>query len=196
MLTLYGTAASRAFRPLWLLEELGEPFEHKKVGPHSAEVRAISPLGKIPVLEDAGAVIPDSSAILLYLADKYGRFTAPAGTVARAQQDAMLFRVLDELDALLWTAARHSFVLPEDQRVPAVKDSLKVEFARNLARITDEIAGPFVMGDEMTVVDIVLCHCGGWAKLAQFPDAPPAFVEYMRALRARPAYERAAAARA
>lgn len=196
MLTLYGTATSRAFRPLWLLEELGEAFEHKKVGPRSEEVVAISPLGKIPVLVDGADVIPDSSAILSYLADKSGRFTAPAGTVARGQQDAMLFRVLDELDALLWTAARHSFVLPEQQRVPAVKDSLKVEFARNLDQITKAIKGPFVMGDDMTVVDIVLCHCGGWAKSAKFPDAPPDFVDYMRRLRDRPAYQRAAAARA
>ena len=196
MLTLYGTAASRAFRVIWLLEELGLDYAHVKAGPQSPEVRAVSPLGKIPVLADEGAVIPDSSAILTYLADKHGRFTAPAGTVARGQQDAMTFRILDEVDALLWTAARHSFVLPEAQRVPAVKDSLKAEFARNLDRLTPEIKGPFLMGDEMTIPDIILCHCGGWAKMAGFPDAPPDFVDYMRRLRARPAYERAAATRA
>ena len=97
------------------------------------------------------------------------------------------------MDALLWTAARHSFILPEDQRVPEVKDSLRAEFADNLARITDAMEGPFVMGDEMTVPDILLCHCGGWARVAKFPDAPAAFKDYTRRLRERPAFQRAAA---
>ena len=111
----------------------------------------------------------------------------------RARQDGWTQRILDELDALLWTAARHSFILPEAERVPAVKDSLRAEFARNLDRISAEMAGPFVMGEEMTVPDILLTHCGGWARMATFPEAPEAFRAYARRLAARPAYQAAAA---
>lgn len=195
MYTLIGSTNSRAFRVVWMLHELGVPFEQIKAGPRSDEVLKYSPLGKIPVLLDGDAVIPDSAAILTYLADKHGALTAPAGTVARAQQDAMTFRILDEIDALLWTAARHSFVLPEEERVPEVKESLKREFARNLERITDEIKGPFLMGEQMTIPDILLCHCGGWARGAKFPDASDAFKAYAKRLRERPAFQAADASR-
>ena len=191
--TLLGTAKTRAFRPLWLLEELDVDYEHQPVGPRSDEVRRASPLGKVPVLLADDQAIPDSAAILQFLADRHGAFTFAAGTVERAKQDAWTFRILDELDALLWMAARHSFILPEPARVPEIKDSLKSEFAENLSRITDEITGPYLLGETMTVPDILLCHCGGWARAAKFPDPPEAFKDYTRTLRAREAYKRASA---
>lgn len=93
--TVYGAVRSRAFRVLWLLEELGLDYSHVPAGPQSEEIRKISPLGKIPVLVEGDAVLRDSTAILTYLADKHGGFTHPAGTIARAQQDAWTFRILD-----------------------------------------------------------------------------------------------------
>ena len=192
MYKLVGNRATRAFRPLWMLEELGVPYEHVPAAPRSEEVRALSPSGKVPVLVDGEDVISDSKAILTYLADRHGAFTRPAGTVARARQDAWTFRVLDEVDALLWTAARHSFILPEDQRVPAVKESLKIEFAQNLERIAVDLSSDCLAGDDLTVPDFLLAHCLGWARNAGFPDAPEVLVEYLRRLRTRPAFERAA----
>ena len=190
---LVGNRATRAFRPLWMLEELGVAYEHVPAAPRSEEVRALSPLGKVPVLVEGEDVIADSTAILTYLADKHGAFTHPAGSVARAKQDAWTFRILDEVDALLWTAARHSFILPEDQRVPAVKESLKAEFARNLERISEDMTSECLAGETPTVPDFVLAHCLGWARNAKFPDAPEALVDYLRRLRTRPAFARAAA---
>ncbi|WP_416883430.1 glutathione S-transferase family protein [Marivita sp.] len=193
MYKLVGNRATRAFRPLWLLEELGVPYEHVPAAPRSEEVRAVSPLGKVPVLVDGDHVIGDSMAILTYLADKHGAFTHPAGSVARAQQDAWTFRVLDEVDSLLWTAARHSFVVPEEERVPEIKDSLKAEFGRNIVRIAEDLSGDYLAGDAPTVPDFLLAHCLGWARNAKFPDAPDVLVDYLRRLRTRPAFERAAA---
>jgi len=193
MYKLVGNRATRAFRPLWMLEELGVRYEHVPAAPRSEEVCALSPSGKVPVLVDGEDVISDSKAILTYLADRHGAFTQPAGTVARARQDAWTFRVLDEVDALLWTAARHSFILPEDQRVPAVKESLKIEFAQNLERIAVDLSSDCLAGDDLTVPDFLLAHCLGWARNAGFPDAPEVLVEYLRRLRTRPAFERAAA---
>ncbi|SNS51367.1 glutathione S-transferase family protein [Antarctobacter heliothermus] len=191
--TVYGAVRSRAFRVLWLLEELGVPYTHVAAGPQSEEVRKISPLGKIPVLVEGDAVLRDSSAILTYLADKHGAFTAAAGTLARAQQDAWTFRILDEVESLLWTASKHTFVLPEDERVPEIKDPCRAEYARNVARIMDEMEGPYLMGSAPCVADIILCHCGGWAQSAKFPKGPERFGTYLSALRARPAFQRAAA---
>ncbi|MCK0149965.1 glutathione S-transferase [Marivita sp. S6314] len=193
MYKLVGLRMTRAFRALWMLEELGVPYEHVPAAPRSDEVRAVSPLGKVPVLVDGDVVIPDSMAILTYLADKHGAFTHPAGSAARAQQDAWTFRILDEVDAVLWTAARHSFVLPDAERVPAVKDSLKAEFARNMGQIASEMTSECLMGADPLVPDFLLAHCLGWARNADFPDAPEVLVAYLRRLRARPAFQRAAA---
>ena len=52
--------------------------------------------------------------------------------------------------------------------MPAVKESLRWEFEGNIRRIAQRFEGPFVMGDEMTVPDIVLTHCLNWAYAAKF----------------------------
>ncbi|MFD1340902.1 glutathione S-transferase family protein [Litorisediminicola beolgyonensis] len=192
-LTVIGTRMSRTFRVLWMLEELGLDYTHTPAAPRSDTVRDVNPQGKIPVLVEDGFVLRDSTAILTYLADKHGALTFPAGSPERAQQDALTFRILDEIDALLWTAARHSFILPEEMRVPEVKESLKSEFACNLQGLSEEIEGPFLMGETLTIPDLILCHCGGWAMTAKFPEAPRAFKDYAKNLRSRPAFERAAA---
>jgi len=191
--TVYGAVRSRAFRVLWMLEELGSPYDHISAGPQSEEVRAVSPLGKIPVLVADGTVLPDSTAILTYLADKHAALTAPAGTEARAQQDAWTFRILDEIEGPLWTASKHSFVLPEAERVPEVKPACHAEYARSMKRLMSEMPGPFLMGEVISVPDIILAHCGGWAASAKFPAPEPAFADYLARMRARPAFKAVAA---
>lgn len=196
MYQLVGSAKTRAFRVLWMLEELGLDYAHLPEAPRSDAVRAHNPTGKVPVLLVDGEPIIDSTAIIQYLADKHGAMTAPCGTLERARQDSMTHFLLDEFDAVLWTAARHSFILPEEKRVPEVKDSLKWEFERSqkalVARMGD---GPFLMGDEMTVPDIIAGNCVGWAIGAKFPITEPALKEYSKRLTQREAYQRANAYR-
>lgn len=190
---LIGSKKSRAFRVLWMLEELGVAYEHDPSPPHAPEVRAVNPSGKIPALVAEGVAINDSTAILTYLADSLGRFTHPAGSTKRARQDALTCMVLDEVDGALWTGAKHSFVLPEDRRVPDVKPTAKWEFERAIARLEAGLEGPYLMGEEMTVPDIVLVHCLGWAKIAGFPEPGPRLESYFHTARARDGYKRAAA---
>ncbi|MCV3270201.1 glutathione S-transferase family protein [Roseobacter sinensis] len=194
MYKVIGATKSRALRVLWMLEELGQPYEHINAGARSPEALAYNPLGKIPALVDGDAVLTDSVAIMTYLADKHGRLTAPAGSVARAHQDALTFWLIDEFDAILWAAAKHSFALPEERRVPAVKDALKFEFERSAAILSDRLDGPFLMGDEITVPDILACHCLNWAIGARFPRTDDKLFHYGKALRDRPAFQAASAA--
>ena len=84
-------------------------------------MRAFNPAGKVPVLVVDGEPITDSTAILHYLADRHRALTYPAGTLDRARQDSLTQFLLDEFDAALWVAARHSFILPEELRMPAIK---------------------------------------------------------------------------
>ena len=77
--TVIGNAQSRAARVLWMLEELGLPYEHVGVKPHASEVNAFNPSGKVPVLLVDGAPVTDSTAINQYLA-KFGASFSITGT--------------------------------------------------------------------------------------------------------------------
>lgn len=188
MYKVYGTIRSRALRVLWMLEEIGEAYEFVEAGSHSKEVLALNPSGKVPILEVEGAVITDSTAILTYLADKHGKLTHPAGTVSRAHQDGLTFALLDEFDSVLWTATRHKFYLPEDQRAENVIPSLEWEFERHLTRMSRRFAGPFLMGDEMTIADIICAHCLNWAKNMKFPILPENLEVYRNQMTQRRAF--------
>ncbi|TDK46215.1 glutathione S-transferase family protein [Antarcticimicrobium luteum] len=190
MYKVYGSVASRAFRVLWMLEELGETYEYHDTKPQSEAARALNPSGKVPILVDGDAVLTDSTAILTYLADKHGKLTYPAGSVERARQDALTHTLLDEFDAVLWTAARHSFVLPKERRVPEVSGSLKWEFARNLDRLAERFVGPFLQGEQMTIADIICVHCLNWAFGAKFPVENERLLAYTKAMRGREAFKR------
>lgn len=78
MLTVHHLETSRSQRILWLLEELGVPYELKRYArdPRTRlappELKKIHPLGKSPVIEDGGEVIAESGAIIEYLAERYG----------------------------------------------------------------------------------------------------------------------------
>ena len=191
MYTVVGATKSRAFRVMWMLEELGEDYVQVDAGPRSEEAKKYNALGKIPALVYGEDVLTDSVAIMTYLGDKHGKLTAAAGTPARARQDAMTFWLIDEFDAILWAAAKHSFVFPEDKRVPAIKDSLKTEFARSADLLADRIEGPFLMGDEMTHADILAVHCINWGIGAGFPRVNDKLGAWAKTLRDRDAFKAA-----
>ena len=193
MYHVVGLPLTRTFRVLWALEELGQPYELTPAKPQSDEARAANPSGKIPVLIEGGETITDSVAIMTYLADKHGALTAPAGTLARAKQDAMTLMVNDEMDAILWTYARHSFALPEEHRVPEVKDSLRWEFANSVKRMEAKLTSEFLAGDRFTIADILLTHCLNWARGAKLEVASEPLLAYGERMRARPAYQRVVA---
>ncbi len=192
MYQVIGTAQSRARRVLWMLEELGVPFEHIAENPNSAGVTAFNPAGKIPILIVDGTPIIDSTAILTYLADRHANLTHPAGTLARARQDSLTQFLLDEFDAALWLAARHSFILPEEMRLSAIKNTLRWEFERSQKTLVARMSeSDFIMGDQMTIADIILADCLGWALSAKFPITQHRLTAYLDMMRARPAYQRA-----
>lgn len=194
MYTVIGGLASRTFRVIWMLEELGQPYEHRPEAPHSEAVRALNPSGKIPLLLAGDAVLSDSTAILHHLADRHGALAFPPGSLERARQDALTFTLLDTLEGVLWTASKHSFVLPENRRVPEVKESLRWEFARNAAAFeTGMGAGPWLMGETFTVPDILLAHIWRWAGVARFTAEVPGIAAHAARCAERPAFQRTAA---
>ena len=133
-LEIIGAARSRTFRVLWLAEELGIDYTHVPEPPRSDLVSDLNPLRQIPILRDGDTILTDSIAIIYHLADQAGQFTAPPGTIERALIDARINFVLTELEAPIWMATRHSFVLPEDRRHPEIKPVLKLDYPEADAR--------------------------------------------------------------
>lgn len=194
MYTLIGYPRTRTFRVMWMLEEAGLDYRLNPAPPRSEAVNVHSDLGKVPVLIAEGHALTDSTAILTYLADRHGVLTYPAGSLDRARQDGLTQFVLDEFDARIWTAARHTFVLPEDKRLPAIKDSLRWEFETSARMLAARIGhGPFLMGETMTIADIVTGHCLSWAKAAKFDVSHRVLDDYLTRMQARPAYQAASA---
>ena len=189
MYKVIGNTNTRTLRVLWAMNEIGLEYKHLKVGAQSAEAQLANVSGKVPSLEANGINIADSTAIITYLADKYNQLTFPAGTIERAQQDSFTQFILDELDSILWTAARHSFVLPKEMRVSELKGTLRWEFARSLKVLESRMGtGPNVMGEEFTIPDIILTHIGGWARVAKFDIPDGKLRDYFRQQIKRPAY--------
>jgi glutathione S-transferase len=197
--TVIGHAKSRALRVLWAMEELGLPYAHVPALPRSEEARAADPAGRIPSLriEEDGetATLTDSVAILTHLADRHGGLGHPAGTLARARQDAATQFVVSEMDAVVWALAKHAFALPEERRVPAVKDTLRWEAQRAERELETRLGDrPFLAGDALTVPDILAVHCLGWAAAAKVPVGSERARAWAAALAERPAHRRASAA--
>ena len=184
-----GAMATRAFRVLWVCEELGIEYEHVPAPVRSAQALKLSPTGKIPALVVDGTAITDSVAIMTYLTDKHQGLTFPAGTIERAQQDAHMHFIIDEIDGVLWTHAKHTHALPEDMRIPNVTEALKAEFAQSLDRLDARLTGTFLMGNTLTLPDLLAVHCLNWARGVGFPTGSDKVQAYAKRLRDRPSFK-------
>lgn len=190
-----GHPQTRAFRVMWMLEELDLSYEIEPVGPHSERAREANPAsGKVPALLIDGAAYTDSAAIVQHLADRHGGATFPAGSLERLTQDGHAHFVLDEMDGALWTAAKAKFALPEDRRVPAIAATCAWEYGRALERLAARLGeGPWLMGEVFTVPDLLAGHCLDWGRVAFRDVEPPeAVAAYRGRLKAREGYRRAA----
>src|ERR1044071_8161916 len=121
---LYGFGPTRSLRALWGLNEVGVDFELEVVnllaGEHQRpEFMRLNPAGKLPVLVDGDLVIPESAAIVLYLAEKHPQSRLlPADLKARAEVYRWVMFAMTELEPPLWRITRHTALLPQEKRLP------------------------------------------------------------------------------
>ena len=136
MYKVIGSPKTRAFRVMWMLEELGAAYTVDPVPPRDASLATINPSMKVPVLQDGSEYVIDSVAICQYLADKHGKLTFPAGTIQRGHQDSFTQFAVDDVELSLWVAAKHAFALPEEYRVADVKRACKFDFDRAMTALS------------------------------------------------------------
>lgn len=200
MLKLYGMPKTRSTRITWALEEVGAEYQFIPVNlargeGQSPEFLALNPSGKVPVLVDGDLVLTESAAICTYLGDKFpetGLVPRP-GTAERAKYDQWSFFVLAELEQPLWTIAKHKFALPEERRVPEIKETGAWEFQKAAAVLANGLEGKeYLVGDRFTMVDILAAHTLAWARGARILHKIDMLDEYMQRQLSRPAFLAAA----
>jgi glutathione S-transferase len=212
MITVHHLENSRSQRVLWLLEELGLPFEVKRYARNPQtmlappELERVHPLGKSPVITDGEITVAESGAIIEYLLDTYGegRLRPPAGTPERrrftywlhfAEGSAMPFLLLKLVFDKVRGARVPFFVRPV---VKGLADKVTRSFiapnlARQLAFMEAEIAArPWFAGSEFSAADIQMSYpIEAAAERAGLGSAQPALQDWLSRIHARAAYRRA-----
>ena len=187
MMKLYGFGPTRSLRALWGLRELGVEFEfipvNLQAGEHKRpEFLAINPAGKVPVLIDGDLVLPESAAIVLYLAEKYPeKGLMPTRLEQRAQVYRWVLFAVTELEQPLWRITKHSFLYPEEKRIAKDIDLAREDFTAMAAVLERHMAGrQYIVGDRISAADCVTAYLMDWANEQQLLDSFPNLKAYLQ----------------
>lgn len=193
MMKLYGLGPTRSLRALWALQELDAEFEFVRVNILAGEnlhpdFLRLNPAGKLPVLVDGDFVLTESAAIVMYLAEKYGdKGLMPADLKERAQAYRWSLFAVTELEQPLWRMAKHTFLYPEDKRLPEDIALAREEFAAMAAVLDRHMDGrAFIVGDNITVADCVTAYVLDWGNENGLIDSFPNLKAYLERMYARP----------
>jgi GSH-dependent disulfide-bond oxidoreductase len=169
MLKFYFNGSPNPTKIALFLEEAGIPFEPMPVDTRKGEqfspaIVALNPNAKVPVIVDDGVVVFDSNAILLYLAEKHGKFL-PANTPAnRGQLLSWLMFVATGVGPFSGQAVHFRHFSPE--KVPYADKRYQYEAMRHFS-VLDAHLGKhkYMVGDTYTIVDM---DVWGWARMIPF----------------------------
>ncbi|MCB1534052.1 MAG: glutathione S-transferase [Rhodoblastus sp.] len=211
MIVVHHLENSRSQRILWLLEELGEPYEIKlyKRDPKTmrapSELRAIHPLGKSPVVTDGDRTVAESGAIVEYLVETYGngRFEPPAGSADRLRyryflhfaEGSMMPPLLMKLVFSRLPAGAPALVRPVARAIAdkALKTFVQPQLDQILKFLEGELANrDWFAGDAMSAADIQMSFpLEGAAARGGLDGRYPRLTDFLARIHARPAYQRA-----
>ncbi len=211
MITVHHLNNSRSQRVLWLLEELGLPYEIKhyqrdaKTSLAPPELRQVHPLGKSPVITDGGLTVAESGAILEYLVDKYGQ-----GRLKPTDEQALLhyryFMHFAEGSAMpplvmklifnkIKRAPMPFFVKPIAKGIAdkVLGGFVQPNIDAQLKFLESELAArPWFAGTEMTAADVQMSFpLEAAAARGGSLDGYPKIKAFLERIHARPAYRKA-----
>lgn len=185
---------SSAGRCIWLLEEIGVPYERIEVNLRDPEARAryvaeVFSGGKIPYLVDGDVKLFESMAINGYLAAKYKPELVPSDLVQRALMDQWSYWALTNLQPEAYKQLLHAALLPEEQRNAKELENGRAGCARYLAQLEQAIERDYLLGDSFTLADI---NCGSVIHLAMRGGAAlgARTSAWMQRLLARPSFKK------
>jgi glutathione S-transferase len=194
-LTLYHASPSRSSIVLWMLEELGQPYDVKLIKLSEGDnlkpdFLAVNPMGKVPALDHKGTVITESAAICTYLADEFpqAKLNVPVGTPRRGLYLKWLF---------FGPGCFEPAVI--DRAAPRKEEARRGmlgygTFETTMDTVAKAIAqGPWLMGDQFTAADVIIGANIRWGTMFKLVPERPEFSAYAARIAARPAAQRAEA---
>jgi glutathione S-transferase len=171
MIKLYGVAASRAARCLWMLEELQVEYEHVPINfsdeCKTAEYLKLNPNGHIPTLVDGDTVLWESMAINLYLVQKFGGPLQPRTVEEYGHTVKWSFWGMTEVERPLLDLLFHRAIFPEGQRDRAVAERAWKDLQKPLGILDDALRDrQFLINEAFSAGDLNLASILAWLKLA------------------------------
>ena len=200
MLKFYFSAAPNPTKVALFLEEAGLPYEPKPVDTrkgdqHKPEFLKINPNAKVPAIVDGDATVFDSNAILLYLAEKTGKFLPPNTPANRGELLSWLMFVASGLGPFTGQAVHFEHYAPE--KLPYAQNRYTFEANRHFGLLDERLATrKYMVANTYTIVDM---DVWGWARAVPFALGKDAWAKFPNLKRlideidARPAAVRALA---
>jgi glutathione S-transferase len=192
-LKIYGIAASRAIRTLWMAHELDLPYDHQQIHyqrllQDDPDYGSVNPNVRIPAIDDDGFVLWESLAINAYLAKKHvDKSLAPKGLHEEAKLMQWSLWAVTEVEPWNNQWGLNTMALPEPERKPELAAEALQKLDRPL-KVLDAHLGAhrYVLGTRFTVADMNIAGClyrGLWMPL----DAYPHVKHWLHACWTRPA---------
>lgn len=199
MLILHHAPNSRAGRIVWLLEELGLPYELNRMAlsPQdlkSAAHRARHPLGRVPVLEDGDVTLYESGAIVEYVIARHG--SGRLKPAVDSEQYPAFLQWFHYCEGMVMppinTIVVHTILLPPERRDETALGQAKKLLAKSLDPIDQALADREYLTGEFSAADIMLGHAVYMSnRLGAVSPEQTRLLEYIRRIKARPAFVKA-----
>jgi len=197
MIVVHHLNDSRSQRILWLLEELGLPYEIKNYQRDAQtrlappELKKVHPLGKSPVITDGNRTIIESGAIIDYLIRRHGRGRLQPAAETLAYDEYVQWMHYAEGSAML-PLMLNLYAMRLGEAAAPLMPRIEDEIANHLGYIDSALKGrQFLVGDSLTGADIQMSFvgevAGAFGKRAQYPNLDA----WTRRLHERPAYKKA-----
>jgi glutathione S-transferase len=192
-ITLYHAAPSRSSVVLWMLEELGEPYDIRllklSAGDNlKSDFLAINPMGKVPALKHGDAVITEGGAICTYLADEFpkAKLNIPVGQPGRGTY-------------LKWLFFGPSCIEPAiiDRASPRKEEARRAMLGygdfETVMNVTAKAVekGPWILGEQFTTADVIIGSNIRFGMMFKMIPERKEFTDYAARIAARPALQRA-----
>lgn len=197
MITVHHLNDSRSQRILWLLEELGLPYEIRRYQRDARTrlappaLKAVSPLGKAPVITDGGRLVIESGAIVDYLIRRHGGGRLQPDPASAAYDDYVQWLHYAEGSAMLPLMLR-LYVGRLGEAGAPLQPRIQGELENHLGFVDWALQGrEFLVGDGLTGADIQMSFVAELAGAYGLRAAYGAMDTWIRRLQARPAYRRA-----
>ena len=199
MLTLHFAPNSRAGRIVWLLEELGLPYEMNKMAFHPKDLksdahRARHPLGRVPVLDDGDVRLYESGAIVEYVLERHKNGgLKPAASDPAFPAYLQWFHYCEGMVMPpINTIIVHTMLLPPERRDETVLGQAQRLLGRALQPVDDALAGKDYLIGAFSAADVMLGHaCYMSNRLGCVSEDMANLKGYVGRIEARPAFQTA-----